>query len=48
MSPYRTNDGGFMDLLVSGCSRNHGKGMKIERNKAFGTIVKKALARFVD
>ena len=32
------------------CSQNHQKGMKIEKNKAFGIIMKKAtfLARFVD
>ena len=41
------NDGQVTGLFVSVCSRNHGKGMKIE---AFWTIVKKAifLARFVD
>ena len=31
-----------MDLFVLWCSQNHGKGMKIERNEAFWTIVKKA------
>ena len=28
------NDGQVMGLFVSVCSRNHGKGMKIEKNKA--------------
>ena len=44
------NDSQVMGLIVPACSRNHGKGMKIEKNKAFWTIVKKAtfLARFDD
>ena len=39
-----------MDDFVHGCRRNHGKGVKIETNKAFWTIMKKAtfLAHFVD
>ena len=47
---HRTNDGGVMDPFVPGCGRNHRKGMKIEINKAFWTIMKKAtfLAHFVD
>ena len=49
-SPHRTNDGGVMDLFVSGCWQNHGKRMKIEMDKAFWTIVKKAtfLACFIN
>ena len=37
-------------LFVPGCRRNYVKGMKIEKNKAFWTIVKNVtfLARFVD
>ena len=47
---HRTNDGGVIDDLVPRCRRSHGKGVKIEANKAFWTIVKKAtfLAHFVD
>ena len=39
-----------MDPFVPGCRRNHEKGMKIEMNKAFWTIVRKEtfLARFID
>ena len=46
----RTNDGGIMELSVLECRRNHGKGIKIEMNKASWTIVKKTtfLARFDD
>ena len=37
-----------MDFFVPGCWQNHGKGMKIEVNEAFWTIMKKAtfLVRF--
>ena len=47
---HRTNNGRVMDIFVPGCRQNHGKGMKIEMNKAFWMIVKKAtfLAHFVD
>ena len=44
-----------MDIYVPGCRENHGKGTKIEINKAFWTEINKAfwtkathLARFVD
>ena len=35
--PHRMNNGQVTGLFVPACSRNHGKGMKIEKNKAFWT-----------
>ena len=34
------NDGRVMGLFEPGCCQNHGKEMKIERDKAFGAILK--------
>ena len=47
---HRINDGQVTGLFVPACSQNHGKEVKIEKNKAFWTIMKKAnlLARFID
>ena len=49
-SPHRINDGQVTCLFVPACSQNHRKGMKIEKNKAFWTIMMKAtfLAHFID
>ena len=47
---YRINSGQVTGLFVPACNQNHGKGMKIEKNKAFWVIMKKAtiLTHFVD